>query len=108
MMSKKNNEYEKKEVLAMDDDMKEYEETNKIIIDKVAFVYPPSFSYKSIIDTDALRTFWSSIGAIKFYTGRSMEEVELTAKDNSKYYKIMGDKVYYIENNILFISLLDW
>lgn len=108
MLSKKNNEFEKKEVMELDNYLKKFEIENNTEVKKIAFVFPPTFSYKSIIDVDALRTYWSSIGVIKFYIGRSMEEVRLSEEDNNKYYEIMNDKTYYIENDLLFISLYDW
>ena len=108
LLSKNNNVKEKEEALKLDKMLKKYEFENNIKVNKVAFVFYLEMRKDSVINTNAIRTEWSSQGAIEFYTKRDMEKINLSPKEMEKYNKELEDKVYFIDNDMLVIKMYDW
>ena len=65
------------EVLQLEKDILKYEKENKIKVDKLSYILYLDNRDVSVIDTDALRTKWSCLGIIKYYTKRELTIIEL-------------------------------
>lgn len=106
--SKYLNEVEKKEILKLDKEIKEYEKENNIKVTDVVCANPYIRKEVSDIDASALKTEWSTAGVINYYTGRNIKKVKINSKQNKKYLKILKNKEYILYNNKIIVKIYDW
>lgn len=106
-LSHQNNQLEKKEVLQLEEKIKNYEEENGVVVDTISCVLESGHIHSSSIVRNALEAEWSVLGVIEFYTGRDLKQVSLSEKEG-KFYLEKMDGNYYFDQNRLIIKVYDW
>ncbi len=99
------NELEKIETLKIKEYIEEYEKNNNIEIKNIGLIvicneeekgYFEEVKNKSVITQNAVKTKWSSNGAINFYTGRKFQKIDLNIEESLKYLQYFNENDYYI------------
>lgn len=104
-------EYEKKEIMELEQYIEKYEQENNIKVDKFCMVYTENkrntdtFNITNIrneVTRRGLVCYFSCDGIINYYTGRKLERVELNKEIFNIYSKLKDtDQKYLFINNIL-------
>ena len=101
------NEFEKIEAERIVTEIEEYENENNIVVDKICIIKKNDNNYKlessknsCVLTCTATRCEWGVKGAIQYYTGRKLEQVDSNYIDkkefelSEKQYDCIGDTLY--------------
>lgn len=101
------NEFEKIEAEKIVTEIEEYENENNIVVDKICIIKKNDNNYKlessknsCVLTCIATRCEWGVKGAIQYYTGRKLEQVDSNYIDkkefelSEKQYDCIGDTLY--------------
>ena len=104
------NEFEKIEAERIVTEIEEYENENNIVVDKICIIKKNDNNYKvessrnsCVLTCIATRCEWGVKGAIQYYTGRKLEQVDSNYIDKKEFE--LSEKQYACIGNTLYINV---